>query len=153
MMTLSEALERRSSCGVIGAARSTAVAAGSFYFIDSGLRDQLDDAALRVRTTFDVALCRCQARMTGQVLNIAQAAAALDAPLGSPCDEKVRRPLWLDAPLKPRWRYSVRNPIASVTFREHEKSRKCSIFGVPICDVVLKILGAQSTTNQMLLVW
>ena len=91
--------------------------------------------------------------MTGQVLNIAQAAAALDAPLGSPCDEKVRRPLWLDAPLKPRWRYSVRNPIASVTFREHEKSRKCSIFGVPICDVVLKILGAQSTTNQMLLVW
>src|SRR5215469_13389757 len=34
------------------------------------LRDQVDDAALRVRTTFDVALCRCQARMTGQLLNV-----------------------------------------------------------------------------------
>jgi hypothetical protein len=57
--------------------------------IHGALRDQVDDAALRVGTTFDVALCRCQARMTGQLLNIAQAAAALDASLGSLGDESA----------------------------------------------------------------
>src|SRR5262252_2007907 len=35
----------------------------------------------------------------------------------------------------------------SLTFRRRDKARKCSVFGEPISDVVLTILGAQSTTS------
>ena len=68
--------------------------------IDSALRDQVDDAPLRIRAALDVALRRRQARMTGQLLNIAQAAAALDASLGSLCDESAA-PAMAGCALKP----------------------------------------------------
>jgi hypothetical protein len=53
---------------------------------DSALRDQVDDAPLRIRAALDVALRRGQTWMPGQLLDVRLAPAALDAPLGSLCD-------------------------------------------------------------------
>jgi len=38
--------------------------------VDSALRDQVDDAPLRIRAALDVALCRRQTWMPGQLLNV-----------------------------------------------------------------------------------
>jgi hypothetical protein len=86
-----EQVSSRRALGARGI-RAIKLASGSWIIlnsIDSALRDQVDDAPLRIGTTFDVALCRCQARMTGQLLNVTKPPAALDPPFGSLGDESA----------------------------------------------------------------
>jgi hypothetical protein len=53
--------------------RAIKLASGSWIIlnsIDSALRDQVDDAPLRIRVALDVALRRRQTWMPGQLLNV-----------------------------------------------------------------------------------
>jgi hypothetical protein len=63
----------------------------------------------RIGTPFDVALRRCQARMAGQTLNVAQAVA--DAPLGSVLSWVRRR-----AGCATRWLYGSTGAMSAVDY-------------------------------------